>query len=271
MAELDERLKTLLKDKRVLIGAAVIGAVAGLYVLSKNGGAGGGLQPEVPQAPQQPGAGDSPGYDDSGIIGRLTQIEANQQGLISQFTQAISDAINGVRGENASALQSVIDQVNSQLGSGQAQAQTVPDFAGFQSQLTAALAGLNTVPQRVPETGDILKRAFGAGTPPKTIADWGNRAPNTLNSLSSALKGRTTVPRQNYASAIQKFVSQTAPKFTYPGTRRGGGSSFVGSPSIPRPDFSSFNRAMGAIYRPTAPKAPAPVIKRGGNALLRGR
>lgn len=270
--EIDDKLKTLLKDKRVLIGAAIIGGVAGLYVLSKNGGggAGGGLQPESPLSPQQPGTGDSPGYDDSGIIGRLTQIESNQQGFFAQFQQALSDAINGVRGENASALQSVIDQVNSQLGSGQGQAQTVPDFAGFQSQLMAALGSINTIPERVPETGDILKRAFGTGTRPPTLFEQGNRAPNTLNnSLQNALKGRTSVPRQNYAAAIQKFVSQSVPKVSsYPGTRRGGGTWLRGTSGGGDP-----LRGIGQLRGAFMPKAPAraPTIKRGGNAILKGR
>lgn len=276
---MNDKLQELLKNKKILIPAILIGAVAGLYVLSRQSGGsgGGGLQPESPLQPQQPGTGDGGGADGD-IIGRLTQLEANQTGFQSQFMQALqsladnfNNALSGVRGENASALQSVIDQVNSQLGSGQyTQNQTVPDFAGFQSQLMQALAAANNIPQRVADTGSILKNTGGALTPARSSA-------NIIAQIQNQIGGNVNAKSSKPFPFLPKGGAQPSPgfklpTFSYPGTRRGGGSSFV---SVPRLDpLAGLSQLRGAFMPstksiPTAPKTS--VVKKvtgGGGSVF---
>lgn len=267
MAELDEKLQGILKNKKILIPAIAIGAIAGLYALSKNSGGGaGGLAPDSPLAPQQPGTGDGgTGYDDAGIIGRLTQIEANQQGFFAQFTQSLQDAIAGVRGENASALQSVIDQVNSQLSSGGAQpGSTVPDFAGFQSQLTAALSGINNIPNRAANTGNILQKVNRESLRGTVLDKTRSGANNPLilnNAFQNALKGRTTVPRQNYTSAISRFFSTATQKVTQTVNRNVGVPRQLGSGYLPY--------VQGRLTVPKKVTTPVRKVYSGGGGLLR--
>lgn len=251
---IDDKLQELLKNKKVIIPAAIIGGVLGLYVLSKQSGGSGGIGlPENPGVPQPPDAGAGGGSGDSGAISaRIDEIAASQTGFQQSITaalQALSDslgsAINQVRGENQSALQSVIDQVNSQLAAGQSGGASIPDFAGFQSQLLSALGNNSAEPISIPATGNILKNqissALRRGTNSGSLYDQAlhSRAPSTFGrSVSSAAH---TSP-QTAVTRLISTIKKPSPT-TYRPTFTPGGS--IGRLVKPSPALRGFGAGTG--------------------------
>lgn len=284
-----DKLQEVFKDKRVLIGAVAIGAIAGLYVLSKSSGSGagsgGGLQPLPPQSPDAGSGSSSDGSsNDAGLAGQIAEIGANQSAFQSQVQaalQAIQDGFNSALGnaqsQNASALQGVIDQVNSQLGNGYQQAQTVPDFAGFQSQLMQSLAAINTVPQRVNETGKIfntkgtlpalgrvVQQPANLVAPARGVvaqANWANNYlgtfGNQISKLTNSASARINQTFLPTANNVRNTVNRGVP-FNM-------GSSYVpyvqGRIPVPRPKLPT--RSSSPI--PTR----LPTIRKGGGGFLR--
>jgi len=281
-----DKLQEVFKDKRVLIGAVAIGAIAGLYVLSKSSGSGagsgGGLQPLPPQSPDAGSGSSSDGSsNDAGLAGQIAEIGANQSAFQSQVNaalQAIQDGFNSALGnaqsQNASALQSVIDQVNSQLGSGYQQAQTVPDFAGFQSQLLQALSSVNNVPQRVNETGKIfntkgtlpalgrvVQQPANLVAPARGIVAKANQGNNLLATFAQQISNLNLTRSTSGINRTVNNVSNTVNR----GVPFNLGSSYVpyvqGRTPIPRPKLPT--RSSSPI--PTR----LPTIRKGGGGFLR--
>lgn len=247
------KLQELFKDKRVLIGAAVIGGVAGLYVLSKSGGMGGaggaGLQPDTPLQPNQPGTGSDGGDGGAGLQGQIAELTANQSSFQAQVQAALaaiqdsfSNALGGAQSQNASALQSVIDQVNSRLSEGAYQQSTVPDFAGFQSQLLSALGAQQYAPTA--QTGNILSnvamKSLSGRTrlTQQTATDWLNkvRPPNTYTKVAPT-------PAPN----IKRLSGVLTSSFNR--LSSGGFLSALGTPQFSGTNLSSPARALNN-YRP---------------------
>lgn len=152
-----DKLKTFIKEKPAVAGAIGIGVIGGVYLLSRSGTGGlslnsGSSTPDATAAQAAAGqagqagqggvSGSGDGSDLAGLANQLAESQSQNAGAIGKLQDALgavvkqfNDALGQQQQANQTGLSQLAAQTNQALSGFSAQQQTVPDFAGFASQL----------------------------------------------------------------------------------------------------------------------------------------
>lgn len=255
--DLVKKFNSLDDRKKTLLVAAAGGGALGLYVLSQRGGlsGGSGSPPPGTDAGQQPGTGTGTGGTDWGQA--IAQLQDALTKSNTDNANAIAELVEGqgtYQSQIASAFADITKQVNDALSASQQQVQSA--IANIPAPQYGGMNGL-----------DSLFSQFQNGIgQPLPVNPFGNpvQMPSPGNAIKPSLSSRA---RGILKLPVNKPSAPTLSKFNPSNYASQLSAAFGRAPKLSRPDFSSFNRAMGAIYKPT-PTTPIRKVSKGGGGSV---